>query len=176
MANPMAIFICRINDTIGFNARPSTDNEIKSHLVSNRRIADPSPRGGIAMDSRTAGTGLYYKSKLPASTPQPHHVRIVFVHDTTGSRCPTSQISSCSVPLAPLASISSKRNARDSFGRIAIFTSPNTVSSKADELNTLRQKGVDILIGDVGNRQDVLKAYAGILLPQSTLPLHMHLN
>lgn len=67
-------------------------------------------------------------------------------------------------------------NARDSFGRIAIFTSPNTVSSKADELNVLRQKGVDILIGDVGNREDVLKAYAGTLLPQSTLPLHMHLD
>lgn len=67
-------------------------------------------------------------------------------------------------------------NDRDSFGRIAIFTSAHTVSSKPDELNALRQKGVDILIGDVGNREDVLKAYAGTLLPQLALPSHMHLK
>ncbi|RAK95842.1 NAD(P)-binding protein [Aspergillus ibericus CBS 121593] len=53
-------------------------------------------------------------------------------------------------------------NARDSFGRIAIFTSPNTLTSKPDEINALRHKGVDILVGNIANRDEVLKAYDGV--------------
>ncbi|KAL3476014.1 hypothetical protein BJX99DRAFT_228721 [Aspergillus californicus] len=53
-------------------------------------------------------------------------------------------------------------NARDSFNRIAIFTSPNTLSTKPTEINTLRENGVEILTGDVTNKEDVLKAFEGI--------------
>ncbi|OJJ08284.1 hypothetical protein ASPVEDRAFT_47451 [Aspergillus versicolor CBS 583.65] len=53
-------------------------------------------------------------------------------------------------------------NARDSFNRIAVFTSPNTLSAKETEINVLRDKGVEILVGDVTNKDDVLKAFDGI--------------
>ncbi|PYH89946.1 isoflavone reductase family protein [Aspergillus ellipticus CBS 707.79] len=52
--------------------------------------------------------------------------------------------------------------ARPSFNRIAIFTSPNTFNSKAPALDALRQQGVDILVGDITSREEVLKAYEGI--------------
>ena len=54
-------------------------------------------------------------------------------------------------------------NAQDAFGRIAIFTSPNTLTHKPDEINALRHRGVDILVGNIANRDEVLKAYEGIL-------------
>ncbi|KAL6237881.1 hypothetical protein BDW75DRAFT_202921 [Aspergillus navahoensis] len=52
-------------------------------------------------------------------------------------------------------------DARDAFGRIAIFTSQSTLISKTKEINALRDKGVDILVGDVTSKHDVLKAYDG---------------
>ncbi|PWY90224.1 NAD(P)-binding protein [Aspergillus heteromorphus CBS 117.55] len=52
--------------------------------------------------------------------------------------------------------------ARPSFGRIAIFTSPNTLHSKPDQLDALRRQGVDILVGDLTNREEVRRAYEGI--------------
>lgn len=56
-------------------------------------------------------------------------------------------------------------NARDSFNRIAVFTSPNTLSAKETEINVLRDKGVEILVGDVTNQDDVLKAFDGTTQP-----------
>ncbi|KAL5342747.1 hypothetical protein BJX70DRAFT_355670 [Aspergillus crustosus] len=53
-------------------------------------------------------------------------------------------------------------NARDSFGRIAVFTSPNTLSTKTTEINALRDNGVEIITGDVTKKEDVLKAFEGI--------------
>ncbi|PWY67104.1 NAD(P)-binding protein [Aspergillus sclerotioniger CBS 115572] len=53
-------------------------------------------------------------------------------------------------------------SAQDSFGRISIFTSPNTLTNKPDEINALRHRGVDILVGDITNRDEVLKAYGGV--------------
>ncbi|OOF96866.1 hypothetical protein ASPCADRAFT_206993 [Aspergillus carbonarius ITEM 5010] len=53
-------------------------------------------------------------------------------------------------------------NAQDAFGRIAIFTSPNTLTHKPDEINALRHRGVDILVGNIANRDEVLKAYEGV--------------
>lgn len=56
-------------------------------------------------------------------------------------------------------------NARDSFNRIAVFTSQNTLSTKETEINVLRDKGVEILVGDVTNEDDVLKAFDGTTHP-----------
>ncbi|KAL4786935.1 hypothetical protein BJX76DRAFT_64374 [Aspergillus varians] len=58
--------------------------------------------------------------------------------------------------------ISALVNARDSFDRIAIFTSQNTHSSKTVEIDALREQGVEILVGDVTNKDDVLNAFNGI--------------
>ncbi|CEL10129.1 Putative Isoflavone reductase family protein (AFU_orthologue; AFUA_1G12510) [Aspergillus calidoustus] len=53
-------------------------------------------------------------------------------------------------------------NAKDSFGRIAVFTSPNTLSTKATEINALRENGVEIITGDVTKKEDVVAAFEGI--------------
>lgn len=50
---------------------------------------------------------------------------------------------------------------KDKFDRIAIFTSKGTSESKASELDNLKKEGVDIIIGDVTNGDDVKKAYDG---------------
>jgi uncharacterized protein YbjT (DUF2867 family) len=52
-------------------------------------------------------------------------------------------------------------NAKDSFGRIAVFTSPNTLSTKATEINALRENGVEIITGDVTKKEDVVAAFEG---------------
>ncbi|KAL5046559.1 hypothetical protein BDW71DRAFT_64576 [Aspergillus fruticulosus] len=52
-------------------------------------------------------------------------------------------------------------DARDAFGRIGIFTSQSTLTSKTKEINALREKGVDILVGDVTVKDEVLKAFDG---------------
>ncbi|KAL4881791.1 hypothetical protein BJY04DRAFT_54056 [Aspergillus karnatakaensis] len=51
---------------------------------------------------------------------------------------------------------------RDSFGRIAVFTSEATLSSKSTEINALREKGVEIITGDVTKKEDVVRAFEGI--------------
>jgi hypothetical protein len=48
-----------------------------------------------------------------------------------------------------------------SFGRIAIFTSPNTVSAKADYIKHLKDAGVEVIVGDITKESDVLAAYKG---------------
>jgi uncharacterized protein YbjT (DUF2867 family) len=55
------------------------------------------------------------------------------------------------------AIVSSKSN----FDRIAILTSPSTVTNKATEIQSLKDQGVEIIIGDVTSEQDVKKAYEG---------------
>jgi len=52
--------------------------------------------------------------------------------------------------------------AKESFGRIAIFTSPSTSEKKPQVLDKLRAQGVEVIIGDVKNSQDLLKAFEGI--------------
>ncbi|KAF8846417.1 NAD(P)-binding protein [Acephala macrosclerotiorum] len=52
--------------------------------------------------------------------------------------------------------------AKESFGRIAIFTSPSTAENKPEVLDKLRAQGVEVIIGDVKNSQDLLKAFEGI--------------
>ena len=53
-------------------------------------------------------------------------------------------------------------DAKSDFQRIAIFTSPATVESKAAEIQNLRDDGVEIIIGDVNNDEDVANAYRNI--------------
>lgn len=48
-----------------------------------------------------------------------------------------------------------------SFDRLAIFTSPSTVETKADYIKSLKDSGVEVIVGDVRNDEDVLKAYEG---------------
>ncbi|KAK5281599.1 hypothetical protein LTR40_004584 [Exophiala xenobiotica] len=48
---------------------------------------------------------------------------------------------------------------KDKFDRIAIFTSQGTVQSKADQIDALKKQGVDVIVGDVTNSEDVVKAY-----------------
>jgi FlaA1/EpsC-like NDP-sugar epimerase len=54
-------------------------------------------------------------------------------------------------------------DARDEFGRIGNFTSQSTLTKKTKEINALREKAVDILVGDVTSKDEVLKAFDGIL-------------
>ncbi|KAL2869567.1 uncharacterized protein BJX67DRAFT_392093 [Aspergillus lucknowensis] len=53
-------------------------------------------------------------------------------------------------------------HARASFNRIAVFTSPSTLSAKAEQLSALREEGVEIITGDVTKKDDVVKAFEGI--------------
>jgi nucleoside-diphosphate-sugar epimerase len=51
---------------------------------------------------------------------------------------------------------------KDHFGRIAIFTSPKTAQSKAQTLDKLRAQGVEVIIGEVENSEDLLNAFKGL--------------
>ena len=51
---------------------------------------------------------------------------------------------------------------KNHFSRLAIFTSPSTVEDKSGQINWLRSKGVEILVGDIQNESDVKKAYTDI--------------
>jgi uncharacterized protein YbjT (DUF2867 family) len=56
--------------------------------------------------------------------------------------------------------------AKDSFGRIAIFTSPSTAESKPQKLVELRAQGVEVIIGDIKKPSDLVTAFEGpISLP-----------
>ncbi len=52
--------------------------------------------------------------------------------------------------------------AKDSFGRIAIFTSPNSAEKKSKQLDELKAQGVEVIVGDVNNSEDLLKAFEGL--------------
>ncbi|KAF2466609.1 isoflavone reductase family protein [Lindgomyces ingoldianus] len=49
--------------------------------------------------------------------------------------------------------------AKSSFEKIGIFTSPETVKSKADIVENLKTKGVDVVVGNVDSEEDVSKAF-----------------
>jgi nucleoside-diphosphate-sugar epimerase len=52
-------------------------------------------------------------------------------------------------------------NARSSFDKIGLFTSPSTVENKSEEIQKWRDEGVDVIVGDVSSEEDVEKAYQG---------------
>lgn len=47
------------------------------------------------------------------------------------------------------------------FGRIAIFTSPSTYENKSTEIQSLKDSGVEVIVGDVNNDADLLGAFKG---------------
>jgi nucleoside-diphosphate-sugar epimerase len=49
-----------------------------------------------------------------------------------------------------------------SFGRIAIFTSTSTSESKITEINTIRNRGIEVITGDIKSSDDIQRAYEGI--------------
>lgn len=51
---------------------------------------------------------------------------------------------------------------RDSFGRVAIFTSARTAETKSAYLEKLKQQKIEIIIGDVDDENAVKAAYNGI--------------
>lgn len=52
--------------------------------------------------------------------------------------------------------------AKNSFGRIAIFTSPNTVEKKPDVISQLKENGVEVIVGNAAEETDVVKALEGV--------------
>ncbi|KUI62413.1 Isoflavone reductase [Cytospora mali] len=52
-------------------------------------------------------------------------------------------------------------SANANFERIGIFTSAETVDNKKDLIESYRSKGVDIVIGDVNDDNDMLEAFKG---------------
>lgn len=51
---------------------------------------------------------------------------------------------------------------KDKFNRIVIFTSPNTISTKANEIESLKSRGAEIIAGELTSAGDVSEAYNGI--------------
>lgn len=70
-------------------------------------------------------------------------------------------------------------SAREKFNRIAIFTSPHTVEIKASHLKELKQRNVDVIVGDVEDENAVKAAYEGkthVQPPQQQTDLKTNIN
>ncbi|KAH8427056.1 uncharacterized protein LDX57_004774 [Aspergillus melleus] len=52
--------------------------------------------------------------------------------------------------------------AKQSFGQISIFTSAATLDTKREIIDELKQQGVQVIVGDISNPEDVRKAYTDI--------------
>lgn len=48
-----------------------------------------------------------------------------------------------------------------SFERVAIFTSPSTAEGKKGVIDDLKSKGVETIVGDINNDEDLKKALSG---------------
>lgn len=57
-------------------------------------------------------------------------------------------------------------NAKSSFGRISILTSPKTVAEKVEEISALKSRGVEIKSGSLDEETNVKDAYKGRLFRQ----------
>lgn len=57
-------------------------------------------------------------------------------------------------------------SARGEFDRVAILTSAPVAGSEKEKFinEELKPKNVEIIVGDIGNEEDVLNAYKGTLL------------
>jgi hypothetical protein len=51
--------------------------------------------------------------------------------------------------------------AKASFTRIAIFTSQNTLETKSSYIQSLKDAGVEVFVGDIRDEATILKAYEG---------------
>lgn len=54
-------------------------------------------------------------------------------------------------------------NAKSSFDKIGLFTSPGTAKNKSEEISSWEKKGVIINVGDVNSDEDIKKAYEGTI-------------
>ena len=52
-------------------------------------------------------------------------------------------------------------NAKSSFGRISILTSPKTTTEKVEEVTALKSNGVQVKTGSLDDEADVKAAYSG---------------
>lgn len=52
-------------------------------------------------------------------------------------------------------------SARDSFDRIGLFTSAETIANKAELIGTFKARGAEVVIGDLYSANDILEAYKG---------------
>lgn len=59
-------------------------------------------------------------------------------------------------------------NAQPAFDKVSIFTSQNTIENKKSEVEALKAKGVNFIVGDLTKDEDVLKAYEGMLITNSS--------
>ncbi len=65
--------------------------------------------------------------------------------------------------------------ARESFDRVAIFTSSNTLESKSQKLDELKRHGVEVIIGDVKKSGDLLDAFQGLdTIPTARKCIYIH--
>ncbi|KAF2175382.1 NAD(P)-binding protein, partial [Zopfia rhizophila CBS 207.26] len=67
-------------------------------------------------------------------------------------------------------------DAKLSFDKIGIFTSPGTAQNKAAEIQKLKEKGVEVVVGDVNSEEDVMAAYKGYDTIISALGRNVILN
>ena len=51
--------------------------------------------------------------------------------------------------------------AKPAFEKIGIFTSPGTAEKKSEDIKKLKEKGVEVVVGDVNSESDVKKAFEG---------------
>lgn len=51
--------------------------------------------------------------------------------------------------------------AKASFNQIVIFTSSSTAESKGQALTKLKERGVEVIVGDVNNPEELSKALDG---------------
>lgn len=51
---------------------------------------------------------------------------------------------------------------KDKFDTIAVFTSPNTIWTKSDEIDHLKAQGVEVIAGEITSASAVNEAYNGI--------------
>ena len=52
---------------------------------------------------------------------------------------------------------------KSKFEKIVVFTSAGTFESKTAEMDGFKKAGVEVIVGDVTNANDVTKAYKGII-------------
>lgn len=65
--------------------------------------------------------------------------------------------------------------AKENFGGIAIFTSPDTAIKKHSLLNRYELEGVEVIVGDVGKAEDIISAFEGKIYSEiAALPEPSH--
>lgn len=63
---------------------------------------------------------------------------------------------------------------KESFNRVAIYTSPGTVQNKPDALDALRKRGVEVIVGEIADEKKVEEAYQGTANERTTVFIEVH--